>query len=73
MSEDLEKPDKVYVLMPAHNGAKTIERSISSVFEQKNVSDVDYRLCVVLNVCTDDTEAIVNASKYRLETKNWFS
>jgi len=57
--------ENLYVLMPAHNGAKTIERSINSVFEQNNISDVDYRLCVVLNVCTDNTEEIINASKYR--------
>lgn len=65
MNEELEEQDKVYVLLPVHNGAKTIERSINSVFEQKNVADVDYRLCVVLNMCTDNTEEIINSSKYR--------
>lgn len=55
--------EKLYVLMPVHNGAKTIERAINSVFEQKNV-DLDYRLCVVLNKCTDNTEEIVRNSTW---------
>jgi glycosyltransferase involved in cell wall biosynthesis len=53
----------LYVLMPVHNGSKTIERAINSVFDQKNV-DIDYRLCVVLNNCTDNTEDIVKSCKW---------
>lgn len=55
--------ETLYVLMPVHNGAKTIERAINSVFEQKNV-DIDYRLCVVLNKCTDNTEELVRKNKW---------
>ena len=53
----------LYVLMPVHNGAKTIERAINSVFDQKNI-DTDYRLCIVLNKCTDQTEEIICQSKW---------
>lgn len=55
--------EKLYVLMPVHNGEKTIERSINSVFEQKNV-DIPYRLCIVLNTCTDNTEEIIRSNKW---------
>lgn len=50
--------------MPCHNGSKTITRAINSIFEQKGVS-IDYRLCVVLNICTDESETLINESKYR--------
>lgn len=54
---------KLYVLMPVYNGAKTILRAIESVFEQKNVN-IDYKLCVVLNNCTDNTEELIRDSKW---------
>lgn len=65
MNDNLEKREKVYVLLPVHNGAKTIVRSINSVFEQKNVVDVDHRLCVVLNLCNDNTSEVIDASEHR--------
>lgn len=55
--------EKLYVLMPVYNGAKTILRSINSVFEQKNIENY-YRLCIVLNNCTDNTEELVSNSKW---------
>lgn len=47
---------KVAVLLPVHNGAKTIERSIKSLLAQTYNT---WRLVLVDNNCTDDTVKIV--------------
>ena len=61
-------PERLWILLPCHNGSKTIERAIDSVFEQKGI-DVNYKLCIVLNNCTDETEQLIEASKYSSRIK----
>lgn len=47
---------KVAVLLPVHNGAKTIENAIRSLLNQ---TYFNFRLVLVDNNCTDDTVKIV--------------
>lgn len=48
----------VYVLIPAHNEERDIEKTLQSVLTQTYPAD---RIVVALDNCTDNTEAIVNA------------
>lgn len=53
------RPDLVSVVVPAHNEARVIERLARSVFD---TSEVNLELIVVLDRCTDDTRARLEAA-----------
>ena len=53
---------KVSVLMPLHNCAHSLRRSLNSVFDQ---TFQDFELVAVLNNCADNTEEIVQEYRNR--------
>ena len=46
---------QISVIIPIHNGEKTLERSLKSVIDQ---TYQDFEIITVLNNCTDNSESI---------------
>ena len=57
---------KVSILVPAHNCAKTIERSLLSLAEQ---TFKDFEVILVLNNCTDETGLLARKFSDNLKIK----
>lgn len=56
--KEFNKEIKVFVLIPAHNEEKDIEKTLTSALSQTYLAD---KIVVALDNCTDNTEAIVKA------------